>query len=41
MSTGAYLQNIVLLAAAVGLAIYFRNGWSFLLLLFWLRAERR
>lgn len=30
-----YLQNAVLLASAVGLAVFFDSGWPFLLMLFW------
>lgn len=32
----AIIQNMVLLVVAAGLAVYFKSGWSFLLLIFWM-----
>jgi len=41
MTAWLVLQNLALLNAATGLAVYFRTPWAFLLLLFWLSPKQR
>lgn len=36
MTSCAHMQNIAILATALGLAVLWNTGWPFLLLAFWL-----